>query len=1086
MQNNNGEKDVRLIEAGFPCHQVGAETQRERDTGKAPPTHRLHVWWARRPLTPSRAAILGSLLPADTDPDWFLRQLGIEKVQAIINEKPWVLTGKLLERVKTDKDGFQWLTVDDVIIRALDKEQQRREKKREIIKELCDADGNLSNHPVVIRWAQESQPLPEPWPEKNEYIPVQRVIADPAHVNERIAFAKSEHIKSLLGYVIKWDAEDLYGYSRAYMREPVPGSEKKTVLDPTAGGGSIPFEALRLGHNVIANDLNPVAAVILYATLDYPARFGLDLKEDIERWGDELVSRVESQMIDVTPFSPLPQEEIAQLKSHCINCPELVPEFNGPEYDQTGLIYCRQVTCLHCGGDAPLLNTCWLSKSGQKWGVRIVPDGNKKNGKVKFTTYRIKGNKGPQGEDPNFATVSKAVGTCIHCRQAISADEIKAQARGESSHGKWQDRLYCVVAVRYQPKMDKNGKPQYYKSGPKAGEIKTEKVRFFRPPTERDLHALAEAEKALQERWTEWEDQGLIPTERIPQGHKTMELLRVGMTRWCHMFTPRQLLGHLTLVEELNRLKPEILAELGEERGCAVITYLQFVIDKCVDYNSKQTRWIPQRTIVSGTFGRHDFSLKWTFGEMIFSGPNSGLAWGLSQIIDAYAGMAKLMVPLHEELDGNVPPVTVRHGTAAHTDLPESSIDLVCIDPPYYNNVQYAELSDYFYAWQRRTLKDLYPNFFRRRATNKNDEAVANPARDGSAAVAIKEYERFMGEIFGECRRVIKNDGIMTIMFTHKTQQAWEALTRSLIENGWIITSSIPVESEFANSQHIMDNAAAASSIFLTCRKREHTDDNSPAIWTGFGGAGVDHSIREAVRYALEDFEPLRLNAVDEMVAGYGRALQVLSENWPVMDGDELVSPIRAMNEASAVVAQNQVTKITGGRLKLKDLNSEAAMALILYGIFGTSKFPYDQALNLSRSFGINLEERSAGYSIQGKMIGINDESRGQRTSRRVSGGQPEDAGYHAPLAMRSGKLRLVLPEERNKKRIEDPQTEWDILHGLILAYREGDAPVVRAFLSQHAEGREQLILDLLSVWATEMPDEELRKEAEAILFGLN
>ena len=114
------------------------------------------------------------------------------------------------------------------------------------------------------------------------------------------------------------------------------------------------------------------------------------------------------------------------------------------------------------------------------------------------------------------------------------------------------------------------------------------------------------------------------------------------------MFTPRQLLGHLTLIEGLNCLKPRILAELGSERGRAVITYLQFALDKGLDYNSRQTRWEYTRGVVKGTFGRHDFSLKWTFGEMIFTGPNSGAAWGLAQVIDAYRGIAELVKPLHD------------------------------------------------------------------------------------------------------------------------------------------------------------------------------------------------------------------------------------------------------------------------------------------------------------------------------------------------------------------------------------------------------------------------------------------------------
>jgi adenine-specific DNA methylase len=1081
MQEIRVRTDRRLIEAGFPCHQVGAETQRERGASSAlPPLYFLHVWWARRPLTPSRAAILGSLLPADTDPEWFLRQLGIEKMQAIVNGVTWTLTGRILEYVEYGAEGKQWLTVNEKVLQYLESEQERRKKNRIIIQRLCTSDPSLQSHPVIIRWRRELEPLPTPFPEIGSIIHIQRVAADPNHVNERIEFAKSERVKAILGAEIKWDQEDLYGYGRAYMHHPVTTDKPLVVLDPTAGGGSIPFEALRLGHKVIANDLNPVANVILHATLDYPARYGLDLLKDIEKWGQHLVEHVGKQMSDVTPFSPIPKDELERLKKHCAKCPEVISMFDGPEFDQTGLLYARQVTCPHCGGEAPLLNTCWLSKEGDKWGVRIVTDDRKQGGKVRFETYRVKGNRGPNGEDPNFATVNNGVGLCVHCRQAIPADEIKAQARGESPHGTWKDRLYCVVSVRYQPKLDRNGQPQRYTSGERAGEIKTEKIRFFRPPNETDMQALAEAEKRLQQQWPEWERLGLIPTEDFPVGNDMRPAI-YGMTRWCDMFTPRQLLGHLILVEELNRIKPEILRELGEDRGRAVITYLQFMIDKGLDYNSKQTRWHYSRGVLVNTFGRHDFSLKWTFGEMIFSGPNSGSAWGLSQVLDAYAGIAELLKPIHEKYtrDSQLP-VTILHGTAANTGLPENAVDLICVDPPYYNNVQYAELSDYFYVWQRRTLSDLYPDLFRRRLTNKSDEAVANPARDGSNAKAKEEYERLMSEIFAECRRILKDDGILTIMFTHKTQEAWEALTRSLIENGWMITASMPVDSEASASTHQMNMAAAASSIFLTCRKRPE-ENAVPAIWSGFGGTGVVQRVREAVREGLKEFAPLKLNPVDEMVAGYGRALQVLSENWPVLDGDELVSPIRAMNEASSVVAQYQVSRITNDRLSVDDLNAEAAISLTLYGIFGLSEFPYDEALSISRSLNVNLEAKAAGYNVSGRMIGINNETQ----SKRARQGDAEQIGYHAPLLRRGSKLRLARPEERTSQRLEHPQTEWDILHGLIMKYREGDVPVVRAYLSQHAVGKEQVILDLLAVWAAEMPDEGLRKEAEAMLYGL-
>jgi len=851
------------------------------------------------------------------------------------------------------------------------------------------------------------------------------------------------------------------------------------ILDPTSGGGSIPFEALRLGHRVIANDINPVANVILHATLDYPVRFGTDMLEDVKKWGETLLEHLNSNMDRFFPrkFS-LPQEERRSLESIFQKNTDDIREYE--KENTTTYIFVRQVTCPHCQGEAPLFNSCWLSKEGEKWGVRIVTDRKPKLGRVTFETYRIKtGNKGPNGEDPEFATVNDGVGTCVHCRQAISSEEIKSQARGESPLGRWQDRLYCVVAVRLQPKIDKQGNLERYKSGKQAGQLKTEKIRFFRPPNDLDLKAIKDAETELRKKWPIWERDGLIPTESIPSGHKTMEPLRAGMNRWCDLFTPRQLLGHLTLIDSLLQLKPEIINALGKERGRAVITYLQFMIDKGLDYNSKQTRWEYTRAIVKGTFGRHDFSLKWTFGEMIFAGPNSGAAWALSQVIDAYTGMAELMAPLHLALNGAEPPLRICHGSAANLDLDEASVDLICIDPPYYNNVQYAELSDYFYVWQRRTLHDLYPGLFRRRLTNKTDEAVANPSRDGSSVQAAAVYERLMGEIFAECFRVLKDDGILTIMFTHKTTNAWEALTKALIENGWTITSSLPVESESGESTHQKDMASAASSIFISCRKRNR-EAHAPAVWKGFAGSGVAQQIRQAVREGLKEFEPLKLNPVDEMVASYGRALHVLSEQWPVQDGDEPVSPSRAMNEASAVVAQYQIARLTQNRLRVDDLAPEAAMALTLFGIFGTHEFSYDQALNLSRSLNIGLEVKSAGYSANGRMIGINIASRGKRTR-----GAEEDSGYYAPLVRRGAKLRLLLPEERSSKRLSNPQSEWDVLQGLILAYREGDIPVARAYLAQHGGKNRDIILDLLSVWISETVEERLRKEGSAILFGL-
>lgn len=1069
--------DKRLIEYGFPCHQVGAETQRERGASSAlPPLYYMHVWWARRPLTPSRAAIIASLAKRDMEPDRFVRMLGIEKKQAIINDVPWTLTGELLEMVEQENNKL-FLEIDKKVYDRLLKEVERRNEVRKLIESLVAGDKSFADESVVQNWLTDNRPFGGSLPHVGDTVIVIRIKADPAAVNERIEFAKRNDVKKILGFTIKFDQEDLYGYSRAFYNNPDYKQTGFTVLDPTSGGGSIPFEALRLGHNIIANELNPVAATILYATLDYPARYGIKLVDEIKKFGGMLLKKVESTMEPFYPFSKLPESEIKILKEKLKNNPAIFDEFDVPEYDQMGLIFCRQVTCPHCGGDAPLLNTCWLSKEeSDLWGVRIITE----NKKIRFETYRVKNGKGPNGEEPDYATVSDGLGNCVHCHQAIAGDEIKAQARGESRYGKWRDILYAVVAVRHEPDVDKNGNVLYYKSGEKKGQVKTKKVRFFRAPNQFDLDALDRAEDELKKRWDYFEGKGLIPTEKFPEGNDNRPMI-YGMPRWCDMFTSRQLLGHLILIDELNNMKSKIIADLGSEKARAVITYLQFVIDKGLTYNGKQTMWHCTRGVIAQAFTRHDFSLKWTFAEMIFSGPNSGTVWGLSQVIDAYNGHCELLSEVNEKTNGN-PPVRIINGTGAHIAAVEKgSVDLVCMDPPYYDNVQYAELSDYFYVWQKRTLFDVYPELFKRNLTNKADEAVANPARDGSRDNAKKAYENMMREIFSECNRVLKSEGMLTIMFTHKSQDAWETLTRSIIESGWIITSSFPVESEATTCIHQKDIAAAASSIFITCRKRVHNQEY-PAVWVGLGGSGVREQIKDAVLHGLSDFQRLKLNPVDEMVASYGKALQVLSENWPVIDEtDEAISPIRAMNEASRIVAQNQITRLTGGALDFESLSSECGMALTLFGIYGLNELSYDEALNISRSLNIALETKNGGYTVGDKSVGIN----AQVSARKGSSASLEEKGYYAPVIKKGSTLRIALPEERNANRLEAPQTEWDVLCGLIMAYRRGDIPVARAYIEKHANNDKKKIFELLKVWQFECGDEKLYQEAAAILYSL-
>lgn len=1028
--------DQRLIEAGFPCHQVGAETQRERGASSAlPPLYYLHVWWARRPLTPSRAAILASLLPADADSEEFVKSLGIRLQVAKVGGVGWVLgEAKLRDRV-TVRDGQAILEVDGVIHRALIKEQEARSEQQVLIRKMLDKTPELAEEEAIQKWQQLVQDFPY-LPQQGERLHVHEEMGDPAWFKELMELAKQAGVR----------VPNLYGYDRAYQNAAPLTKEPKVILDPTSGGGSIPFEALRLGHKVIANELNPVASIILKATLDFPVRFGSELLQDIRRWGELLESSLDEKM---RPFFPSCDAEIDLSHPKAVN-------------RDASYLYCRQVTCPHCAGDAPLLNSLWLSKEGEKWGVAVKPQPDRT---VRFEPFEMtSGNRGPNGEDLDAGTVSRGVGQCVHCHQAISGDEIKRQARGESELGKWKDVLYCVVGIRIEPKLDKHGKVQRFASGERKGEVKTHKVRYFRAANQADLEALQAAEQELEERRLEFEMKGLMPNEPFPQGND-MRPVNYGMPTWADLFTPRQLLGHLSVMETLHEAKPEILSEFGEEKGRALITYLQFAIDKIVDYNSRQNRWIPQRGTISGTFSRHDFSLKWTFGEMVYAGPSSGFLWGLSQAVTAYKGIEDLV---RERGKLGLEEGDIRQFQGSASSMPEvvdNSVDAVVMDPPYYDNVQYSELSDFYYVWQKKTLGDLYPGWFDHEVTDKSLEAVANPFRDGSAKGAKARYEELMQGIFAESKRVLKPEGIMTLMFTHKSSDAWETLTNSLIQSGWDITATYPVDSEFGASTHQLNLAAAASTIFIACRPADR-GDREPSSWA----YEVKGKLETAVREGLGEFERLKLNPVDRMIASWGRALRVYSAHWPVQDGDEEVPPTRAMQEAARVVAEEEVSRLSGGLVTVDDLDAESRLAVIALGINGLGDFAFDDALQMSRSLNFRLQNRNGNYRVSDDMVAY------------ANVGEDERA---APLAIKGNKLRLLKPEERAAARLDNPQTLWDVLGGLIVTYRDGGIVAARNFLTQHGKRESDALRGLLKVWAKECRDDELKREAQLIDYEL-
>jgi len=647
-----------------------------------------------------------------------------------------------------------------------------------------------------------------------------------------------------------------YGYDRAFKHiaaeqqleqlmqkvQEVWGDGPIRMLDPMAGGGSIPFEAMRYGLETYANELNPVAYVILKATLEYPARFGAELVNDIAAYAE----RVRSE---------------AREKLACF-----YPKQEGEEVH--AYVWARTVKCPGCGLVAPLSPNWWLQKGSPPVAVRVIaPDEGER-----CSFELLKGNSALRGYDPGEGTVSRGDARCPRCMGTIEGEYIKSEAQA----GRMGSQMYALA-------------------------VKKGKKRDFRLPTAEDIAAVRAAEEELERNLPRWTAQGLVPDEEIPGGHKQDEALRYGFKEWKDLFSPRQLLSHLTYLEAIREVKAELFRNESGERARAIATYLALIFDKCVDYNAYLATWEQSRQIVKHVFQRHDFSFKWSHGEMNLLAEGLGYDWAVDQVTDAYKGLADLAAPGEQLWGKRKPQVHTLVGDAADLpELKEDSIHLICVDPPYYDNVMYAELSDFFYVWEKRTLADVYPEAFGEELTDKDAEAVANPARfegmKGRRKLAEQDYETKMRNCFERMHEVLRPDGVMTVMFTHKRVEAWDTLAAALIAAGFEITASWPIHTESEHSLHQARKNAAASTILLVCRKR--VGEGQGAWWEDIE-AELDRTVRERAEYS----EKHGIRGVDLCISTFGPALQVISRNWPVRDRTgEHIRPDVALDAARKVV----------------------------------------------------------------------------------------------------------------------------------------------------------------------------------------
>ncbi|SHK67823.1 DUF1156 domain-containing protein [Rhodothermus profundi] len=763
--------------------------------------------------------------------------------------------------------------------------------------------------------------------------------------------AHAEHLSAELGRPVTMDDIEAG-------RVPPP-----RVLDPFAGGGAIPLEALRLGCETYANDYNPVAVLILKATLEYPQKYGrlfegmpADLLAQDEAAPNDdgpqmgLGLEPEPSPTSVPPdFNPL----LAAVKKWGTWVleearKELAAFYRSPDPDETivGYIWARTLPCQNpsCGAEIPLMRQFWLAKKkDREIALRPVV----RDGRVEFEIVargKRRGNPAgrpyapwPEGFDPKRGTVSQAVVTCPVCGAVMDAKT----TRRLFQEGQSGQRMVAVVVTRGEGRGRRGGGKQY------------------RLPTEADLAAYAATERALAEKrerlMLEW-GMDPVPTEPImPTPSNTMggtnRVLNYKMKNWSDLFNARQKLALITFAEKVRQayegVRGEGLGVRSEERGVredfarAVATYLAFVLNKLSTHLCSLTRWRADALSFERAFDRQALPMVWDFGEVNpFSGSRG--QWDMEGILE---------VIQHLSLTPHPPTLTphTSHASATRLPYPDNHFDAVLTDPPYYDNVPYSYLSDFFYVWLKRTVGHLYPDLFATPLTPKGEEIVAYSHGKGGLEEGKQRFETMLSQAFREIHRVLKPDGIAVIVYAYKTTVGWETVINALLDSGLVVSGAWPLSTEMQARMNAQETASLASSIYIVARKVARKA-------TGFYNE-VREELRRHLDRKLQRLWEEGIGGADFFIAAIGSAIEVFGKYEKIMDYEgNIIRADRLLEEVRTLATDFAVRQILHNGFA-GEIDSMTRFYVLWRWNFGEARAPFDEARKLAQSCGIDLAQ---------------------------------------------------------------------------------------------------------------------------------
>lgn len=721
----------RLIEVDLPIKRISAHARREKSIRHGH-ISTLHIWWARRPLAACRAVTCAALWPDPADENC------PAEFRAVAAELMYKWAQENSAR-GSEESAPTWRTI-----------RQHSSAPALCMNPIAVRQALLDFIADFANWENSTV---------TEYLDTARALTSAAHWALNLP-PSNEHRDASWAGQERWQ-EEVPRFLHESAANPRP-----IVVDPFAGGGSIPLEALRIGADTFASDLNPVPVLLNKVILEYIPKYGDRLAEEVRKEGERIKQEAESELSKYYPRDTDGARPIAYLWARTVQC-------EGP----------------NCGAEVPLIRSLWLAKKANRCvALQLTPNREAKRVDFRIIVKRQDGwvyqDEPKQSvEQPRFdGTVKRGSATCPCCGYTTPVVRVREQLKARRG-GANDARLLCVVSLR-----------------------EGEAGRHYRLPDDRDLAVVRTAQEEL-ERLKHQSFGGLpvIPNEPTPLGGgsgagRAFSQRNYGMNTFADLFTARQLVALTTF----SRLISRIADEKGEEFRRAVQAALSLNFNRVADLCNSLCGWKLDVQCPTHLFARQAISMVWDFAESVPLSESSG-SWHVmtERFADILAGIGS-----------NWMPASPHQASATANPLADDTAAALVTDPPYYDAVPYSDLSDFFFVWLRRNITGFCEDLT---VTPKDEECIVDDAKGKDA----KFFEDAMRQAMSESRRVVAPSGVGVVVFAHKSTAGWEALLQAMIDAGWIVTGSWPIDTEMDTRLRARDSAALASSVHLVCRPRE-------------------------------------------------------------------------------------------------------------------------------------------------------------------------------------------------------------------------------------------------------------------------